>query len=110
MSAKISSPDVPNQFNQLVAEEVGSQLRHMTEHRANSKESGGAIQVFQVPVEEGEDKAISKAHEPCHEEHRAILDTTKQFYEVPKAERLRLAHTSCRSVVRGFIGGAPVHL
>ena len=39
-------PDMTNQFNQFVAEEVGSQLRHMTEHRTNSKESGGAIQVF----------------------------------------------------------------
>lgn len=72
-------PDVTNQFNEFVAEEVGSELRHMTEHRTNSKESGGAIQVFQVPVQKGEHKAISKPHEPGHEKHGAILDTAQQF-------------------------------
>jgi len=79
MATNISLPDMTNQLDQFVAEEVGRQLRDVTEHRADSKESGGTIQIFQVPVEKGEHKAIAKAHEPRNKEHRAILDTTQQL-------------------------------
>ena len=68
-------PDVPNQLNQLVAEEICCQFRHMTQDRTDPKKGGGAIQIFQVLIQKGEHKAISKAHEPSDEQDRAILDT-----------------------------------
>ncbi|OBS76773.1 hypothetical protein A6R68_16777 [Neotoma lepida] len=44
-------PDVANQLNKLVAEEVSCQLRHMTQDRTDSKEGCRSVQIFQMPVE-----------------------------------------------------------
>lgn len=71
-------PDVSDQLDEFVADEVGGELGDVAEHSTHSKQCGGPLQVLQMPVQKCEDESIAKTHEPGHEEHRAIADTTQQ--------------------------------
>lgn len=41
-----------------------------------------------MPIQEGEHKAVTEAHEPGDEQHRAVLNTPEQPEEVSVVERL----------------------
>ena len=57
--------------NELLAEEVGGHFRHVVDDGGDSEERGSAVQVLQMPEQEGEDETHSEAHEPRDEEHGA---------------------------------------
>ncbi len=84
-----------------MADEISGQLRHVTEHRADAKESGGALQVLQMPVEEGEHETVTKPHDPGHKENRTIADATNDPEEIFEGKRLQVAsgHTGASSVL-----------
>lgn len=81
-----------NELNEFVADEIGGQLRYVAEHRADAEECGGALKVFQMPVEEGEHKTITKAHKPGHKQNRTVADGTNDPEEIFKGKRLWVAY------------------
>ena len=58
---------------QSVAEEVSKDLGHVVDDRSNSKQSGRAAVILQMPEQESEDQSDAKAHEPSDEQEGHAL-------------------------------------